>query len=90
MVHQFTAKLVEPESGATTTAFADRLYEIADDITCVSFGTTVIVEFDREADSLEQAIRSAIADIVHAGGTVASVEIEHAEIAQWLLVSDSH
>ena len=89
MIHQFNAKIVEPESGSATTGFAERLYGIASDATCRSKGTTVFVEFDRDADSLEQAIRSAIADIVQAGGTVASVEIEQPEISQWLQVASS-
>ncbi len=84
MVHQFTAKLSEPESGTETTSFCERLYGRAADATSSSRGGVVLVSFDREAESLEQALRSAIADIVAAGGTVASVEIEREEIVQWL------
>ena len=84
MVHQFTAKLLEPESGGETTNFCERLYARAADATSASQGGTVLVSFDREAESLEQALRSAIADIVAAGGTVDSLEIEREEIAQWL------
>ncbi len=84
MNHEFIAKLTEPESGTATTEFAERLYGIASDLTCISRNGIVFVEFDRDATSLEQAIRSAIADIVKAGGTVASVEIEKDEIAQLL------
>lgn len=84
MIHQFTAKLSEPESGPETTSFCERLYARAADVTSVSRGGVVLVSFDREAESLEQALRSAIADIVAAGGTVASVEIEREEIVQWL------
>ena len=39
------------------------------------------VHFDREADSLEQAIRSAVADVQAAGYRVARVEIEPADLA---------
>ena len=84
MVHQFTAKLSEPESGLETTTFCERLYARAADATSASRGGTVLVSFGREGDSLEQALRSAIADIVAAGGTVNSVEIEREEIVQWL------
>ena len=83
-IHKFIAKLTEPESGPATSEFAERLYGIASDLTCVSRNGTVFVECDRDATSLEQAIRSAIADIVQAGGTVESVEIEKDEIAQLL------
>ncbi len=84
MVHQFTAKLSDPESGAETTSFCERLYARATDVTSASRDGLVLVSFDREAESLEQALRSAIADIVAAGGTVSSVEIEREEIVQWL------
>jgi hypothetical protein len=39
------------------------------------------VDFDREADSLEQAIRSAVADVQAAGYRVTRVEIEPADLA---------
>lgn len=76
MTHQFTARLTDPEAGSGTTEFCDRLYGCAADATCASQSGVVCVSFDREAESLETAVRSAIADIVAAGGTVASVEIE--------------
>ena len=84
MTHQFTAKLADPEAGLATTEFCERLYAQAADATCASRGGAVCVTFDREAESLETAVRSAIADIVAAGGTVAAVEIEQEEIVQWL------
>lgn len=84
MAHQFTAKLSDPESGTETTNFCERLYALATDATSTSRGGVVLVSFDREAESLEQALRLAIADIGAAGGTVASAEIEREEIVQWL------
>ncbi len=84
MIHQFTARLTEPEAGSDTTAFCERLYAHATDATCSSRGGVVCVSFDRESESLETALRSAIADIVTAGGTVAAIEIEQEEIVQWL------
>jgi hypothetical protein len=41
-----------------------------------SCGGIVTIDFHREADSLEAAIRSAIADVQKAGCTVAKAEIE--------------
>jgi len=83
MIHQFVAKLAEGENGMKTAAFVERLYGRATDSTCSSRDGDLFVAFDREADSLESALRTAIADIVAAGGTVASIEIEREEI-QWL------
>jgi hypothetical protein len=84
MIHQFTAKLADPKSGTETTNFCERLYARATDATGGSRGGIVTVSFDREAESLEQALRSAFANIVAAGGTEDSVEIELGEIVQWL------
>ena len=84
MIHQFTARVADPEAGLATTEFCDRLYGRAADATCSTRGGVVRVSFDRDAESLETAVRSAIADVVAAGGTVASVEIEQQEIGQWL------
>jgi hypothetical protein len=42
------------------------------------------VAFDRDADTLEQAVRSALADITRAGARVLKIEIGHEEFAAWL------
>lgn len=60
-----------------TDDLAERLGEVGcDDATPWSSKGVVSLGFDREADSLETAIRSAIADIQKAGCTVEHVEIE--------------
>jgi hypothetical protein len=56
---------------------ADALFEAGcDDGTPVSSSGVAWIGFSREAESLETAIRSAIADVQKAGCTVARVEIE--------------
>jgi len=84
MIHQFTARLATAETGPDTTALADRLYGIASDVLFVSRGGEVLVTFDREADTLEQAVRWAIADVARAGARVLKIEIEDEEFAAWL------
>ena len=84
MIHQFTARLATTETGHDTTALAERLYGIATDILFVSRGGEVFVTFDRDADTLEQAVRSAIGDVARAGARVLKIEIEHEEFAAWL------
>ncbi len=84
MIHQFTAQLATSETGPDTTALAESLYSIASDALLVSRGGKVFVAFDRDANTLEQAVRSAIADVVRAGATVLKIEIEHEEFAAWL------
>jgi hypothetical protein len=84
MMHQFTAKLATVETGPETTALAERLYGIATDALFVSRDGEVCVTFDRDADTLEEAVRSAIADIARAGARVLKIEIEHEEFAAWL------
>ncbi|MCY2989848.1 MAG: hypothetical protein NTY19_18545 [Planctomycetota bacterium] len=84
MIHQFTARLATAEAGPDTTALAERLYSIANDALLASRGGEVFVAFDRDADTLEQAVRSALADITRAGARVLKIEIEHEEFAVWL------
>ncbi|MCY2993646.1 MAG: hypothetical protein NTY19_38075 [Planctomycetota bacterium] len=47
-----------------------------DDATPVSRDSRVLLHFAREADSLEHAIRSAIADVARSGLRAAHVEME--------------
>jgi hypothetical protein len=84
MIHQFTARLATAESGPETTALAERLYRIATDALFVSRNGEVCVTFDRDADTLEDAVRSAIADVARAGARVLKIEIEQEEFAAWL------
>jgi hypothetical protein len=76
--YEFTAIL----AGVSTLAelsdeTIDRLYESGcDDGTLGSTEGKVFVHFTRQADSLQQAIESAIADIRSAGFEVARVETE--------------
>jgi hypothetical protein len=60
-----------------TEELADRLYEAGcdDGLPGMACGVACI-SFSREADSLESAIRSAIADVQRAGCTVERVQIE--------------
>lgn len=63
---------------------ANRLFEAGcDDSSPGSCNCVVSVDFHREANSLEEAIRSAIANVQAAGCTVAKVEIApDAEVLQ--------
>jgi hypothetical protein len=61
---------------------ADRLYGQCDDATLASSDGAHRLHFDREAPSLEAAIRSAIADVKIAGFEVKRIELEPASLAQ--------
>ena len=55
----------------------DRLYEArCDDGTVVTRDGVTYIAFDREAESLEDAIRSATAEVMAAGFQVARLEID--------------
>jgi hypothetical protein len=67
-----------------TPELANALFEAGcDDGTAGSSCGIATVSFAREAPSLEEAIRSAIADIQRAGCRVECVQIEHEELAAW-------
>jgi hypothetical protein len=72
--YEFTVVLDVPE---LTDDLAEQLCVAGctDGLACVSCGVVKVI-FGREADSLESAIRSAIADVHAAGCTAARVEIE--------------
>jgi hypothetical protein len=76
--HEFTVILASPEESEDD---ANRLYEAgcADGSISTSNGVTRI-DFHRQAPSLEDAIRSAIANVQAAGFHVAHVLIEPASI----------
>lgn len=57
-------------------AEADALYGRCKDGTLISAAGVTYLDFDREADSLETAIRTAIADVNASGFRVTRIEIE--------------
>jgi hypothetical protein len=60
---------------------ANRLYAVCTDATAVSRDGVAFLHFDRSAASLEEAMRSAVADVMAAGCTVAKLEIAADELA---------
>lgn len=71
---------------AKGTAHSDNLVDSlctagCDDGTVWSRGEAVQIGFSREADSLEEAIRSAIGDVQKAGAAVAEVTMEGEALA---------
>lgn len=63
--------------GELTLELADRLFEAGcDDGTPSQRAGIMYIGFSREAESLESAIRSAIADVAKSGYVVTRVEIE--------------
>ena len=75
--HEFALILARPEESEDD---ADRLYEAGcgDGSISTCAGVTRI-DFHRDADSLESAIRSAVADVKRAGFQVARIEIDSTE-----------
>lgn len=62
----------------------DELYEAGcSDGSLASGDGQAWIGFDREADSLLRAVRSAIADIGQVGLEIDRVEIDQEEVAQW-------
>lgn len=62
---------------------ADKLYEAGcDDGSILSRGDVTMVQFDREAQTLDEALASAIGEVESAGFQVARVEIERHEVPQ--------
>lgn len=61
---------------------ADRLYGIFNDGTLSTIAGVPQIRFHREAPSLEEAIRSAMADVRSAGFDVVRVEMEPEAVAQ--------
>jgi hypothetical protein len=73
-VYEFSLVLNVPE---VSDADCDVLYEAGcDDGTVVTRDGATYVAFDREADSLEEAIREATAQVRSAGFDVARVEMD--------------
>jgi hypothetical protein len=69
--HEFTLVLTSEPGEAD----ADRLYESFDDGTISTIAGVSQIDFHREAESLEKAIRSAISEIEAAGLDVARLEM---------------
>lgn len=78
--YEFT--LVLSEGTELTDDLAESLFEAGcDDGSPGSCEGVVSIDFHREAESLEQAIRSAVADVQKTGSTVARVQIEAGALA---------
>lgn len=79
--HRFTLILADlPEM---TDEAADRLYEAGcDDGSPGSCNGVSHIGFDRQAPSLEEAIRSAVRDVHQAGYRVARVEIDSEDLEE--------
>ena len=76
--HEFTLILTsDPDEEE-----ADRVYGIIDDGTLSTIAGVPQIRFHREASSLEEAIRSAMADVTTAGLDTARVEVEAEALAQ--------
>lgn len=76
MTHGFTIILAGVSE--LTPDLADKLFEAGcDDATPWSRGGTVGVEFDREAESLGDAVGSALKDVVRAGFAAERVDVRH-------------
>jgi hypothetical protein len=70
--HEFTLVLTtDPDEAA-----ADKLYSVIDDGTISTIAGTPQIHFHREAASLEDAIRSAVANVRSAGFDVERVEMQ--------------
>lgn len=68
--------LVADAGGQAGEDLVDELYGRCDDATISTRGSTVIVEFDREAETFGEAVRSAIEDVEAAALTVERLEAD--------------
>lgn len=76
-MHKYSFTVVLKDSPELTEELADRLFASGcDDGTPGMIEGVTLIDFHREAASLEAAIRSAIADIAAAECVVARVEID--------------
>lgn len=79
---EFTVRLAGVDE--VSDELANALFEVdCDDGTAGSSRGIATVSFSREAASLEEAIRSAIADVQRAGCHVECVQIEREELTAW-------
>ncbi|HLA84773.1 MAG TPA: hypothetical protein VJL29_08265 [Thermoguttaceae bacterium] len=74
----YAFSLILKEGTEITEELADELFEAGcDDGTPGTFCGTPYISFHREAENLESAIRSAVADVQKTGCVVERVQIEH-------------
>jgi len=86
MTYQFTISLAKGTEH--TEALVDALFEAGcDDGSVWSRDSMVYIGFSREAESLEGAIRSAIANVQRAGATAFEVTMEADALASRALAS---
>ena len=76
--HEFTLILTDDPNEEAS----DKLYGIFNDGTLSTIASVPQIRFHREAFSLEEALRSAIADIRSAGFDVVRVEMEPEAVMQ--------
>ncbi|TVS17107.1 MAG: hypothetical protein EA424_13335 [Planctomycetaceae bacterium] len=76
--HEFTLVLTDDPDDEQ----ADRMYGTFDDGTIATIAGVPQIQFHRDAESLEEAIRSAIGDVRSVGFDVARVEMEPSAVAQ--------
>jgi len=80
MKYEFSLILTASE---VTDGEADKLYESGcDDGSILSRGDVTMVQFDRNASTLDEALASAIRDVEAAGFQVSRVEIDRREVPQ--------
>ena len=71
-------------SGDVSDEGADKLYEAGcDDGSILSRENVTMIQFDRESETLDSALNSAIRDVEQAGFAVARVEIDGNEVPQF-------
>jgi hypothetical protein len=86
IVRSYEFDVVLKDASEVTDEQADALFESGcDDGTSASCDGLAWIHFDRESDSLEEAIRSAVAQVRSAGLAVARIELD-AETAVPLVV----
>ncbi|MEX1026865.1 MAG: hypothetical protein WD049_02490 [Candidatus Paceibacterota bacterium] len=64
------------ENATSTERVAEAIYAICDDVSVGSCEGIVHAAFDRDADSLDSAIKSAASDVAKAGFAVSHVDID--------------
>ena len=81
----FTAVLAPPATAERSEQIADALYGgRCDDTSVHGSGPTVFVTFHREAETFEQALRSAVADLRAENLEVDRIEIDRDDLAPLL------
>ena len=80
-MNSFDFQLFLANADRSTEEMAEALYAAGcDDGTLFSSNGEVVIGFTREADSLEEAVRSAIANVIQAGYAVSRVEPAEAPV----------